>query len=175
MSGEPARSASRKSANNGLRLGTPEVTRAAKVTAAVVAVLALAIGLWYARTAILLAFAGILLAIVLYGASRALEELTALSRLLMLAAVVIAIAIFFGLVIATAGPTLAVQIAQLARGIAAGATTLDQGSGELRRPGQSPAERRSRADAERVSEPVGHRHRRHLGRAVDRRHFQRWA
>ena len=124
MSGEPARSASRKSANNGLRLGTPEVTRAAQVTAAMVAVLALAIGLWYARTAILLAFAGILLAIVLYGASRALEELTALSRLLMLAAVVIAIAIFFGLIMATAGPTLAVQIAQLARGIAAGATTL---------------------------------------------------
>jgi predicted PurR-regulated permease PerM len=65
-----------------------------------------------------------LLAIVLYGASRALAELTTLPRLVMLAAVLIAIAIFFGLVIATGGPTLAVQIAQLARGIAAGATTL---------------------------------------------------
>jgi predicted PurR-regulated permease PerM len=124
MTGEPTGSASRKSAKNGLRLGTPEVTRAAKITAAAIGVLALAIGLWYSRTAILLAFAGILLAIVLYGASRALAELTELPRLVMLAAVVIAIAVFFGLVTLTAGPTLAVQIAQLARGIAAGATTL---------------------------------------------------
>jgi hypothetical protein len=124
MAGEAPRNSSRTSAKKELRLGTPEVTRAAKITAAVVGVLALAIGLWYARTAILLAFAGILLAIVLYGASRALEELTALPRLVMLAAVVIALALFFGVVSATAGPTLAVQIAQLARGIAAGATTL---------------------------------------------------
>ncbi len=60
----------------------------------------------------------------LYGASRALAELTALPRLVMLAAVVIGVALFFGVVFATAGPTLALQIAQLARGIAAGATTL---------------------------------------------------
>ena len=124
MAGEAPRNSSRTSAKKELRLGTPEVTRAAKITAAVVGVLALAIGLWYARTAILLAFAGILLAIVLYGASRALAELTKLPRLVMLAAVVIGVALFFGVVIATAGPTLAVQIAQLARGIAAGATTL---------------------------------------------------
>jgi predicted PurR-regulated permease PerM len=124
MAGEATRKSSRTNAKKELRLGTPEVTRAAKITAAVVGVLALAIGLWYARTAILLAFAGILFAIVLYGASRALAELTNLPRLVMLAAVVVAIAVFFGLIIATAGPTLAVQIAQLARGIAAGATTL---------------------------------------------------
>ena len=124
MAGEAPRNSSRTSAKKELRLGTPDVTRAAKITAAVVGVLALAIGLWYARTAILLAFAGILLAIVLYGASRALEELTNLPRLVMLAAVVIGLALFFGVVMAIAGPTLAVQIAQLARGIAAGATTL---------------------------------------------------
>ena len=124
MAGEATRKPARTSAKKQLRLGTPDVTRAAKITAAVVGVLALAIGLWYARTAILLAFAGILLAIVLYGASRALEELTNLPRLVMLAAVAIGLALFFGVVIATAGPTLAVQIAQLARGIAAGATTL---------------------------------------------------
>ena len=59
-----------------------------------------------------------------YGASRALAELTALPRLLMLAAMVIGVALFFGVVFATGGPTLALQIAQLARGIAAGATTL---------------------------------------------------
>jgi predicted PurR-regulated permease PerM len=124
MAGETPRNSSRRSAKKELRLGTPDVTRAAKITAAVVGVLALAIGLWYARTAILLAFAGILLAIVLYGASRALEELTNLPRLVMLAAVAIGLALFFGVVMAIAGPTLAVQIAQLARGIAAGATTL---------------------------------------------------
>jgi predicted PurR-regulated permease PerM len=124
MAGEATRSSPRTGTKKELRLGTPEVTRAAKITAAAVGVLALAIGLWYARTAILLAFAGILLAIVLYGASRALEELTALPRLLMLAAVVVVVAIFFGLVLTTAGPTLTAQIAELARAIAAGATTL---------------------------------------------------
>jgi methionine--tRNA ligase beta chain len=124
MAGETSRKSTRTSAQKELRLGTPEVIRAAKITAAVVGVLALTIGLWYARTAILLAFGGILLAIVLYGASRALAELTELPRMLMLAAVVVVTAAFFGLVIVAAGPTLAVQIAQLARGIAAGATTL---------------------------------------------------
>ena len=66
-----------------------DMATAAKMTAAVVGVLALAVGLWYARTAILLAFAGILLAIVLFDASRALAELTKLPRLLMLAAMVV--------------------------------------------------------------------------------------
>ena len=72
-----------------------DMATAAKMTAAVVGVLALAVGLWYARTAILLAFAGILLAIVLFGASRALAELTKLPRLLMLAAAVLTVALFF--------------------------------------------------------------------------------
>jgi predicted PurR-regulated permease PerM len=107
-----------------LRVGSRDVVRAANVTAAAIGVLALAVGVWYARTAILLAFAGILLAIVLYGASRTLADLTKLPRLLVLAVVVIAVALFFFVVFATAGPTLAQQIAQLARGIAAGATTL---------------------------------------------------
>ena len=106
------------------RIGSRDVASAAKITAAAIGVLALAVGLWYSRTAILLAFAGILLAIVLYGASRALADLTKLPRLVMLAVVVLTVALFFFLVFATAGPTLAQQIAQLARGIAAGATTL---------------------------------------------------
>ena len=106
------------------RIGSRDVTSAAKITAAAIGVLAVAVGLWYSRTAILLAFAGILLAIVLYGASRALADLTKLPRLVMLAVVVLTVALFFFLVFATAGPTLAQQIAQLARGIAAGATTL---------------------------------------------------
>jgi predicted PurR-regulated permease PerM len=98
--------------------------QAARVTAAAVAVIVAAFALWYAQTAILLTFAGILLAIVLYGASRALAELTNLPRLLMLA--IVAVLIVGGLALAawTAGPTLTRQIAQLAQSIAIGATLL---------------------------------------------------
>jgi predicted PurR-regulated permease PerM len=124
MAGEAARRSARTGDKKALRLGTPEVIRAAKITAVVVGVLAVAIGFWYARTAILLAFAGILLAIVLYGASRALAEFTGLPRMVMLATVVFAVALFFAVVTLTAGPTLTRQIAELARAIAAGATTL---------------------------------------------------
>jgi predicted PurR-regulated permease PerM len=104
--------------------GARAATRAAKITAAVIAVVAAAIGLWYARTAILLAFAGILLAIVFYGASKALAELTKLPRLLMLGIVVLSTVLFLVIVFAAAGPTLTQQVAQLARGLAAGATSL---------------------------------------------------
>jgi len=97
---------------------------AAKVTAAALVVIALAFALWYAQTAILLTFAGILLAIVLYGASRALAELTGLPRLLMLAVVALAVAGGLAAAVWTAGPTLANQIALLAQSIAAGATAL---------------------------------------------------
>ncbi len=128
MAGEPKRSPSRTGSKQELRVGNPDVMRAAKITATVVGVVALAVGLWYARTAILLAFAGILLAIVLYGASRALAELTALPRLLMLAAVVIGVALFFGVVFATAGPTLALPAGPRHR---RRRHDLDQGGGEL--------------------------------------------
>jgi predicted PurR-regulated permease PerM len=100
------------------------MARAAKATVAVIAVLALASVLWYAQTAVLLTFAGILLAIVLYGASRWLSEVTGLPRLLMLAVVAIGALGALVLAILTAGPTLATQIALLAQSIAAGATTL---------------------------------------------------
>ena len=73
MPAEPAlRQPPRSSAKDSPAIRSRDMATAAKMTAAVLGVLALAIGLWYARTAILLAFAGILLAIVLYGASRAL-------------------------------------------------------------------------------------------------------
>jgi predicted PurR-regulated permease PerM len=98
--------------------------RAAKVTAAALAVIAAAFALWYAQTAILLTFAGILLAIVLYGASRELAALTGLPRLLMLAIVAVAIAAGLALAVWTAGPTLAQEAAQLAQSIATGAMTL---------------------------------------------------
>jgi predicted PurR-regulated permease PerM len=101
-----------------------DLARTARVTATVLAVIALAFGLWYAQTALLLTFAGILLAIVLYGASKVLSELTGLPRLLMLAAV--ALLIGGGLVLTAwkAGPTLTQQVSELAQGIAHGATSL---------------------------------------------------
>ena len=79
--------------------GPSLLARTAMVTATVIAVLAVAVGLWYARTAMLLAFAGVLLAIVLYSASLALAEITRLPRLIMLAIVVVAVAAFFVLVL----------------------------------------------------------------------------
>src|SRR5688572_15476289 len=112
MAGEqPARNA-KKSPAKSVELREPKVmTRAAKATVAVIAVIALASVLWYAQTAIFLTFAGILLAIVLYGASHWLSEFTGLPRLLMLA--VVALAGLGGLVLAgwTAGPTLGTQVA----------------------------------------------------------------
>jgi predicted PurR-regulated permease PerM len=119
-----SRDAKKPGAKAGSLAAPSRVVNAVKVTAAVIAVIAVAIGAWYARTAILLAFAGLLLAIVFYGASRALAELTNLPRLLMLALVVLGSLLFFALVFWTAGPTLAVQITELAKSIARGATTL---------------------------------------------------
>ncbi|MGA7546501.1 MAG: AI-2E family transporter [Methyloceanibacter sp.] len=113
-------SASRRPGADGASL----LARTTMATAAVVAVLAVAVGLWYARTAILLTFAGLLLAIVLYGGSRALSELTRLPRLAALAIVVLAAVTFFVLVLWGAGPTLGQQVAQLAHSLAAGATSL---------------------------------------------------
>jgi predicted PurR-regulated permease PerM len=121
MPGDPAKNSPAKSPD----FHEPKVTaRAAKATVGALAVVALAFVLWYAQTAILLTFAGILLAIVLYGASRALAELTGLPRMLMLG--VVALAILGGLVLAgwTAGPTLGTQVALLAQSIATGATML---------------------------------------------------
>ncbi|ODS03845.1 hypothetical protein AUC71_07420 [Methyloceanibacter marginalis] len=119
MAGEPAKNSPKAAFHE------PAVMkRAARATVAVIAVIALASVLWYAQTAIFLTFAGILLAIVLYGASRWLSEMTGLPRLLMLA--VVALAGLAGLALAgwTAGPTLGTQVALLAQSIAAGVTTL---------------------------------------------------
>lgn len=103
---------------------TWDARRAAQTTAAVISVIALALGLWYAQTAVLLAFAGILLAIVFYGASRWLAELTGLPRLLMLAAVVIGVALFFSGLFFLVGPSFADQLGELAARIARGAQTI---------------------------------------------------
>lgn len=105
-------------------LTRPPMQTAMRAAIGVVIVAAVAAALWYARTAIFLGFAGILLAIVLYGASAALSRLTRLPHLASLAAVVASIAIFFAVVIATSGPTIAQQITELAKSLAAGLTTL---------------------------------------------------
>lgn len=121
---QPARASKKDPANTELFHERPVMARAAKATVAVIAVIALAFALWYAQTAIFLTFAGILLAIVLYGASKWLSEVTGLPRMLMLA--VVALGGLGVLVLAgwTAGPTLVKQIGLLAQSIAAGATLL---------------------------------------------------
>lgn len=121
---QPARASKKDPANTELFHERPVMARTAKATVAVIAVIALAFALWYAQTAIFLTFAGILLAIVLYGASKWLSEVTGLPRMLMLA--VVALGALAVLVLAgwTAGPTLVKQIGLLAQSIAAGATLL---------------------------------------------------
>jgi len=119
MAGEPAL---RNPKTPAATVAAPmDAARAAKITAAAIVVIAFAFGLWYAQTAILLTFAGILFVIVLYGASRELAELTGLPRLLMLTIVTLAGAAGLILAACTAGPTL---MAQLAQSIAVGANHL---------------------------------------------------
>ncbi|HUU66762.1 MAG TPA: hypothetical protein VMW57_05695 [Methyloceanibacter sp.] len=119
MAGEPAL---RNPKTPAATVAAPmDAARAAKITAAAIVVIAFAFGLWYAQTAILLTFAGILFVIVLYGASRELAELTGLPRLLMLTIVTLAGAAGLILAACTAGPTL---MAQLAQSIAVGANQL---------------------------------------------------
>jgi predicted PurR-regulated permease PerM len=125
MASETAQRARRKpNKPAATRPATWDTGQAAKVAVAVIAVIALAAGLWYAQTAVLLAFAGILLAIVLYGASRSLAELTGLPRLLLLAVVVVGVVLFFVLLSLGVGPSFADQLGELAAGIARGAQTL---------------------------------------------------
>ena len=145
MPAEPAlRQPPKSSAKDSPAIRSRDMATTAKMTAGVLGVLALAIGLWYARTAILLAFAGILLAIVLYGASRALAEFTKLPRLLMLAAVVLLVALFFAVVFIAAGPTLTQQDRRPRPRHRRRRHHADQGASGFRRSGQSPAECRSR-------------------------------
>jgi len=75
-------------------LSRPTIHTAMRGTIGVVIVLAVAAAFWYARTAIFLAFAGILLAIVLHGASKALSRISRLPSLVALTIVVALIAAF---------------------------------------------------------------------------------
>ncbi|MEZ5828338.1 MAG: AI-2E family transporter [Hyphomicrobiales bacterium] len=125
MPAEPALRDSKSKQTKPLPFREPiDFARAVRMTAGAIAVIALAFALWYAQTAILLTFAGILLAIVLYGASRELAKFTDLPRMLMLTLVTVAIIAGLALAAWTAGPTLVRQAAQLAQSIAAGAIAL---------------------------------------------------
>lgn len=107
-------------------LSRSTIHTAMRATIGVVIVLAVAAAFWYARTAIFLAFAGILLAIVLHGASKALSRISRLPNLVALTIVVALIAGFFAVVIGTLGPTISQQVTQLATSIATGLTNLTQ-------------------------------------------------
>jgi predicted PurR-regulated permease PerM len=112
--------------NKAQGLARPVTHTAMRATLGVVIVLAVAAALWYAKTAIFLAFAGILLAIVLHGTSSALSRVTGLPHLLSLAIVVVLITGFLAAVFITAGPTIAAQVTQLATSVATGVTNLSK-------------------------------------------------
>ncbi|XSG83180.1 MAG: AI-2E family transporter [Methyloligella sp. ZOD6] len=104
----------------------PVLRDAMMATAGVIVVVAIALVLWIARVPVLLAFAGILLAIVLHGGSRAINEATGLPRMIALGGLVILAIGGIAAVIASAGPTIVNQTGQLMTSIGTGITTLSQ-------------------------------------------------
>ena len=104
--------------------GSSPALTAAKATAGVLIVIALVLALWFARVPVLLAFAGLLLSIVLYGASRWLAERTGLPRLPFLGVVVVGFIGLLILVVWQAGPTLAQQASELTQSATTGLTAL---------------------------------------------------
>jgi predicted PurR-regulated permease PerM len=104
----------------------PVLQRAMLGTLGVVIVLALAAVIWIARIPILLAFAGILLAIVLHGSSRFISDLTGIPRLMALVLVVLLLAAAIVSIGFSAGPTIVVQTTELAKGLGTGFANLMQ-------------------------------------------------
>lgn len=96
------------------RVASVEVARIVTVVAAVVALLAV---LWFARTALLLLFAGILLAVLLDGLCRPIMGRTGMPKPLALLSVVLSIALVFLLIGWMAGPVLLQQIEELGRNL----------------------------------------------------------
>jgi predicted PurR-regulated permease PerM len=101
------------------------IAEAARIAVAVAGVLALIAVLWFARTAILLLFAGILLAILLDGLSRPLMRM-GLPKGMAVPMVVLLIGLFFLLVGWAAGPVFVEQIEALGRYIVQTITSLGQ-------------------------------------------------
>lgn len=100
-----------------------EVARIVAVAAGVAALVAL---LWFARTALLLLFAGILLAVMLDGASRPVMRWTGMPKPAAIALVVVGIGILFGLIAWSAGPVLVEQLEELGRSLTQTVASLSQ-------------------------------------------------
>lgn len=105
------------------RVAAIDVARIAAVVAAVVALVTL---LWFARTALLLLFAGILLALLLDGMSRPVMRWTGLPKPAALSLVVLCIGLFFALVAWSAGPVLIEQLEELGRNLTQTITSVGQ-------------------------------------------------
>lgn len=104
----------------------PVLRDAMMATAGVIIVAVLALVLWIARVPVLLAFAGVLLAIVLHGGSEWINQKTGIPRMLALGGLVIVAIGGIGGVIASAGPTIVDQTGQLVNSIGTGITNLSQ-------------------------------------------------
>jgi predicted PurR-regulated permease PerM len=100
-----------------------EVARIVAVAAGVAALVAL---LWFARTALLLLFAGILLAVMLDGAARPLMRWTGMPKPAALALVAVGIAVLLGVVGWIAGPVLMAQLEELGRSLTETIASLGQ-------------------------------------------------
>jgi predicted PurR-regulated permease PerM len=112
--------------SEGQGLAPPVTYSAIRAAIGFLIVIAVAAALWYARTAIFLGFAGILLAIVLYGASHTLSSFTGIPRLLALFGVVALVIGVLAFVAIGAGPKIAQQTSQVATSIANSVTTLSK-------------------------------------------------
>ncbi len=104
----------------------PVMRRAMLATTGVIVVLMLATMMWIARIPILLAFAGVLLSIVLHGASKTITTITGIPRLVSLALVVLLVVLLVASVALTAGPILIAQTTEMARGLGTGLANLSQ-------------------------------------------------
>src|SRR5262245_12086658 len=103
-----------------------EMIDVARIAAVVAGVVALVTLLWFARTALLLLFAGILLAVLLDGMSRPLMNWTGMPKPAAVGLVVLSIALFFVLVAWSAGPVLLEQLEEVGRSITATVTNLGE-------------------------------------------------
>jgi predicted PurR-regulated permease PerM len=103
-----------------------EAREIARITAVVVAVLVIVVVLWFARTALLLLFAGVLLAVLLDGMSRPVVRWTGLPKPAALALVLLGMGLFLVLVGWSAGPVLMQQLKELGQNIGQVATSLGQ-------------------------------------------------
>ncbi|MFD0985669.1 AI-2E family transporter [Methyloligella solikamskensis] len=104
----------------------PVLRDAMMATTGVIIVVAIAMVLWFARVPVLLAFAGVLLAIVLHGGSEWINQKTGIPRMIALGGLIVLAIGGIAAVIASAGPTIVNQTGQLVTSIGTGITNLSQ-------------------------------------------------